>query len=235
MGGQRRNTLERCEGCGLHLELCACAERPRVELAFRVLVVQNNRERHKPTNTGRQVVASIADAALIYWGELDRDPDVGSLRTAAFDDALLVQADVDYRLIFPRVLDPEGPAPIESPELAPTDFGPRTTIVLLDGTWTQCSRMARRVPAIAAMPAYRLPPGPDSHWGVRTATEASRISTYEAAVRVLELAGALAQADAMQAWFDLHSARMQFMKGKRSNPAVPPEWVAERMCRFGGK
>lgn len=233
MGGQRRLQAARCEGCGLHVELCACAERARVELPFRVLVVQNNRERHKPTNTGRQVVASIAGAELIYWGELDRDAEDGSLRTAAFDDALLVEAGVDYRLIFPRVLDPEGPTPIESPELGRADIGPRTSIVLLDGTWAQCSRMARRVPAIAAMPAYRLPPGPDSHWGVRTATEASRISTYEAAVRVLELAGELAAADAMQAWFDLHSARMQFMKGKRSSPSVPPEWIAERARRFG--
>lgn len=231
MGGSRRNTLERCEGCGLHLDLCACAERPRVRLPFRVVVVQNNRERHKPTNTGRQVASSIEGGELLHWGVLEQSDD--SLRTAEFDDSSLVRPDVDYRLIFPRVLDPEGPSPVHSPELAREGIGPTTTIVLLDGTWAQCSRMSRRVDAIAAMPAYRLPPGPDSHWGVRTATEASRISTYEAAIRVLEVAGELAAAGAMQAWFDLHSARMQFMKGKRPSPTVPPEWIAERVRRFG--
>jgi DTW domain-containing protein YfiP len=231
MGGQRRFSLERCAGCGLHLELCACSVRPRVELPFRVIVVQNNRERHKPTNTGRQVVHSIVGAELLHWGVLEREGE--GLHTAEFDDSALVQPGVDYRLIFPRILDPERPEATLAPELQREHFAGKTAVVLLDGTWTQCSRMSRRIAAVERMPAFRLPPGPDSHWGVRTATEASRISTYEAAVRVLEIAGELPAAAAMQEWFDLHSARMQFMKGKRSSPEVPAEWIAERERRFG--
>ncbi|MFV8750582.1 DTW domain-containing protein [Nannocystaceae bacterium ST9] len=235
MSGQRRFTLERCEGCGLHLELCACALRPRVVLPFRVIVVQNNRERHKPTNTGRQVAASIVGGELLHWGVLEREGLGEGERphTAEFDDSALTRPGVDHRLIFPRIHDPDAPEPTLAPELQREHFERKTAIVLLDGTWTQCSRMSRRIAAVESMPAFRLPPGPDSHWGVRTATEASRISTYEAAVRVLEIAGELSAAAAMQEWFDLHSARMQFMKGKRSSPEVPAEWVAERVRRFG--
>ncbi len=234
MSGQRRFTRERCAGCGLHLELCACALRPRVQLPFRMIVVQNNRELHKPTNTGRQVVRSIVGSELLMWGVLDHAGE--SPHTAEFDDSALVQPEVDYRLIFPRSLDgdPETRETREaSPELQREHFAGPTAVVLLDGTWTQCSRMSRRIAAIERMPAFRLPPGPDSHWGVRVASEASRISTYEAAVRVLEIAGELSAAAAMQEWFDIHSARMQFMKGKRGSPEVPAEWVVERDQRFG--
>jgi DTW domain-containing protein YfiP len=231
MSGQRRFTVERCEGCGLHLELCACAVRPRLNLPFRMIVVQNNRERHKPTNTGRQVVHSIVGGELLYWGVLEHEGE--GLRTAEFDDSSLTQADVDYRLIFPRIVDPESDAPTVAPELQREHLAGTSAVVLLDGTWTQCSRMSRRIAAVEHMPAFRLPPGPDSHWGVRTASEASRISTYEAAIRVVEVAGELSAAAAMQEWFDLHSARMQFMKGKRGSPEVPAEWIAERTRRFG--
>jgi DTW domain-containing protein YfiP len=231
MGGQRRFSLERCAGCGLHLELCACAVRPRVQVPFRVIVVQNNRERHKPTNTGRQIVNAMVGAELLYWGVPERTED--GVHTAEFDDSSLTKSSMNYRLIFPRILDPERPEETLAPELQREHFDENTAVVLLDGTWTQCSRMARRIPAIEQMPAFRLPPGLDSHWGVRTATEASRISTYEAAVRVVEIAGELRAAAAMQEWFDLHSARMQFMKGKRNTPEVPPEWITERARRFG--
>lgn len=233
MSGQRRFNLPRCEGCGLHLELCACALRPHVELPFRVIVVQNNRERHKPTNTGRQVVHSIVGSELLHWGVLEREGEGERPHTAEFDDSSLTQPGVDYRLIFPRILDHDSAEPKLAPELQREHFAAKSAIVLLDGTWTQCSRMSRRIAAVEHMPAFRLPAGPDSHWGVRTATEASRISTYEAAVRVLEVAGELSAAAAMQEWFDVQSARMQFMKGKRASPEVPAEWVAERARRFG--
>ncbi len=253
MSGQRRFSVERCEGCGLHLELCACAQRPRVRSPFRIIVVQNNRERHKPTNTGRQVARTLVGGELLQWGVLEHEGPGERPHTAAFDDSALVRPNVDYRLIFPRVLgDEAGTAPASEAELAP-ELAPehlpihrdeslptpeararrKVAVVLLDGTWTQCSRMSRRIAAIATMPAFRLPPGPDSHWGIRTASEASRISTYEAAVRVLEVAGEFPEAALMQEWFDLQSARMQFMKGKRSSPEVPPEWIAERERRFG--
>jgi DTW domain-containing protein YfiP len=223
MAGQRRFRAERCTDCGIHLQLCVCAERPRLELSTRLIVVQNNKERHKPTNTGRLLPQVLVNCELIHVG----------VRDVEFDPAPLARPDHDYLLIFPRVRDPEGPNPKPAPVLGTGVFATPKTVVLLDGTWAQCSRMSRRFDVLAQMPAFALPDGPPSHWGVRTPSEPSRISTYEAAVRVIELAEGPEAAARMQTYFDRVAAATLFMKGKLRSPEVPREWVTEREQRFG--
>jgi DTW domain-containing protein len=196
------------------------------------VVLQNNKERNKPTNTGRMLPQVLRNCELLYVG----------VRDVEFDPAPLLRAEHETLLIFPRVADPEGPRPRPAPVLSAEHFAERRaaspervqTVVLLDGTWAQCSRMSRRVPVLAQMPAFALPEGPASHWGVRTPSEPSRISTFEAAIRVVELAEAAEPAERMQAYFDRIAAGMLFMKAKLRSPQVPPEWVAERRARFGG-
>ena len=225
--GQRRFEAERCSGCGLHLPLCACAERPRLALATRIVVVQNNKERNKPTNTGRMLPQVLDNCRLIRFG----------VRARPFDASPLRRDAQDTLLIFPRVDDPEGPAPTPAPVLTRAHARPRPgaarTIVLLDGTWAQCSRMSRRVPELARMAAVALPEGPPSHWGVRTPSEPSRVSTYEAAVRVIHLLEGPEPAARMQAYFDRVAAAMLFMKAKLRAPEVPAAWIDERRQRFG--
>ncbi len=233
MPGQRKFKAERCLECGLHLQLCACAERPRVELSTKILVIQNNKERNKPTNTGRMIPQVLGNSELHYIG----------VRDVEFDESILRRPDHDYLLIFPRVRDPEGEDPQPAPVLRAATFAERRaarpaaiqTVVLLDGTWAQCSRMSRRTAALADMQAYALPEGPASHWGVRTTSDPERISTFEAAIRVVELAEGPAPAGRMQAYFDRVAAAMLFMKAKLRSPAVPDEWVRERSERFGAR
>ena len=219
--GQRRFEATRCSECGLHEPLCACAERPQLALETRLVVVQNNKERSKPTNTGRMVAQVLQNAALIHYGE----------RGVAFDETSLTQPGRESVLIFPRVVDRSGHDPQPAPVLDPARL-PGATVILLDGTWAQCARMSRRIPALAAMPAYALPPGPLGHWGVRTASEPERISAFDAAIRIVELAEGPAPALAMQIYFDRVAAAMLFMKTKLRAPEVPEAWIAEREARF---
>lgn len=229
--GQRRFEAQRCPACGLHQPLCVCAQRPQLQLRTKIVVLQNNKERNKPTNTGRMLPQVLGNCELLHIG----------VRNLEFDPSPLARPDHDYRLIFPRVHDPEGARPRLAPELSADDFSERRmqrpeltqTIVLLDGTWAQCSRMSRRTPMLADMQAFALPDGPASHWGVRTASEPSRISTFEAAIRVIELAEGPTPAKQMQAYFDRVAAGMLFMKAKLRSPEVPVEWIAERHQRFG--
>jgi DTW domain-containing protein YfiP len=230
--GQRRFEAARCPGCGLHEELCVCAERPRLKLETAILVVQNNKERNKPTNTARMLPQVLERCELIRYGA----------RGVEFDASPLTRPERDCLLIFPRVHDPEGPspeaAPVFGPELlarrrAAHGAGKIPTVVLLDGTWAQCSRMSRRIPELAAMEAFALPEGPPSHWGVRTPSEPSRISTFEAAIRVIELADGPAPALALQTYFDRVAAAMLYMKAKLTSPEVPGHWIDERQRRFG--
>ena len=218
MAGQRKNRSERCLGCGLHIPLCVCDREPRLDLSTRVLLVQNNHERNKPTNTGRLVHRLLLNSERIFY----------AVRGEAFDAAPLREEGDDYFLLFPRSgPDGEDP-PVLSPEIAAARPGKRAVVVVLDGTWGQCSRMGRRIPELAEMPAYALPPGPPSHWGVREAPEASHLSTMEAVIRVIKLFEGDEPAAIMQEYFDLVTARMLFMKGKLRKPEVPEAWKRER-------
>jgi DTW domain-containing protein YfiP len=174
-----------------------------------MLVVQNNHERNKPTNTGRLVERVIEGAQIIRY----------AVRGEDFDPSPLRREDVDYRIIFPRddaaELTPETARPSEDRELC---------WVILDGTWGQCSRMSRRVPGLSDMPAYRLPPGPPGHWGVRKADDPARISTFEAVMRLVQVAQGEADARPMHEFFDRLAAAMLFMKGKLRSPEVPEQW-----------
>lgn len=230
MGGQRRFEAPRCRDCGLHEHLCVCAERPCLALETALLVIQNNKERNKPTNTGRMLPQVLRNCELIRYGE----------RGVEFDPTPLTRAERDYVLIFPRMDEPEGPSPTPAPTLDAAELSARraarpralTTIVLLDGTWAQCSRMSRRVSELAAMESFALPPGPPGHWGVRTPSEPERVSTYEAAVRVLALAEGPGPALTLQIYFDRVAAAMLHMKATLSTPAVPGHWIDERERRF---
>src|SRR5262245_3148149 len=185
---QRRFVAERCADCGLHVQLCACAERPSLVLATTLLIVQSNKERNKPTNTARLLPQLLRNAELLRHGA--RGVEHGGEPGDEFDAAALCRPERDYVLIFPRIHDPEGPERRPAPTLDADLLARRRaerpdvilTIVLLDGTWAQCSRMSRKLPELAAMQAVALPEGTPSHWGVRRASDPSRLSTFEAAI-----------------------------------------------------
>ena len=188
---------------------------PRVSVGFEILVVQNNHERNKPTNTGRLIPEMIKGSEIIYY----------AVRGEDFEPRALRDSEVDYVLLFPRE-DKGVPAPELSAEsLAPTSDGRRRGIVILDGTWGQCSRMSRRIPEVAALPAYTLPPGPPGHWGgIRESSDPRRLCTLEATIRVVETCAGREASCALQQHFDKIVAGMMFMKAKSPTPEVPEAW-----------
>jgi DTW domain-containing protein YfiP len=178
----------------------------------RIVFVLHNRERNKPTNTGRIVHGLLANSELIYYGVRDQPFDTGPL-----DDP-----ETDYHVLFPRddatTLQPEDPAIVAPPT------GRRAALVVLDGTWHQCSRMYRRAARIQSFPCVALPPGPPSRWGVRQAHQPGYLCTYEAVVRALGLLHGDASVGPLAAFFERLRVEMMAMKGK------PP--VGERYIRW---
>lgn len=225
MGGARTFRLERCPRCGLHLELCVCEHEPRIELGFDLVIVQHNKERNKPTNTGRMVAQAVVGCGLHRY----------AVRDVAFDESPLQRADRHYRALFPDpeaakpvVLSPQdlgGAVPGDEPRDVPGDEPPtRLSLVVLDGTWAQCARMRKRIAAIETMPYRALPPGPPPIWGVRKDPDPARVSTIESVIRAITvLEGPQAAAPLVQ-YFHRVAAAMQFMKGLRPTPEVPAEW-----------
>ena len=199
----RTQRRPRCPGCGLHLELCLCAEAPRLDLPTRFIFVQHRRERDKPTNSARLAHRLLPRSELLTYGERDQPLDVAPLERAA----------LDYYLLFPRddaaTLAPEHGRPLPGREVA---------VVVLDGTWHQCSRMARRAPRVDALPCYALPPGPPSAWGIRTPPRPGALCTFEAVARVVALFHGPEPAARMSAYFAAVTARLWQMRGGRPDP-----------------
>ena len=196
----------RCGGCGLKPESCMCAELPRVRLATPLFVVQHVKEQPKPTNTVRLLQTMLEGTRVLPYG----------MREPAFDPSPLAEQDVEWMLLSPRD---------DARELAPPQPGDRRRgFVLLDGTWSQCSRMARRVPVVRDLPCVALPAGPASIWSVRRQHDERNMSTFEAAVR------ALAMVEGEQAVQPLHDgfarviAQLLYLKGRLSSPEVPSAW-----------
>jgi DTW domain-containing protein YfiP len=190
---QRVRGNPRCRSCGLTPRLCLCAELPRLRFATPIVVVQHNRELEKPTNTGRLFVRMVENATLIPF----------ALRGQAFDPGPLADRSIPWRVLYPggAALDPQAPG----------------GFVVLDGTWTQAARMCRRVPIVADLPRVALPPGPPSIWKVRE-QRAGGMSSFEAALRVLELREGAEAVEPLRRAFAKVVARMLFLKGRLPTP-----------------
>ena len=201
--GRRTKTRPRCAVCGLHLELCVCEFLPRVANRTRVLIVQNNHERGKPTNTARLVAAVLENCTMTHYAVRSEDFDPSPLHGIApasllFPNDTATTLDADHDI---------------------------ATLVILDGTWAQCSRMSRRIPELRPLPTVTLPAGASTRWaGVRTTDDAARLSTYEAVTRALAILEGPQVAESMLPFFERVAAGMLFMKGKLRSPRVPEAW-----------
>ena len=69
--------------------------------------------------------------------------------------------------------------------------------------------------------------------GVRTTNDPTRLCSYEATVRLIELFEGPEPALVMQRYFDVVTARMLHMKTKLPSPEVPASWIEDRRRRFG--
>jgi len=165
----RKSRKPRCQVCGLHLEGCICADLPVLDLPTRFVVVQHNRERHKPTSTGR-AAAAILRAPLVYYGA----------QGETLDTTHFTVEENEYVVLFPS----EDARVASAEALAPSP-GRRRCVVILDGTWHQCSRMARRAAVVSSFPRVSLPPGPPSRWGIRRPPRPEAVCTLEAAARLV--------------------------------------------------
>ena len=198
---QRNRQKPRCWGCGLKPEICACALMPMVELATPLRIVQQIREQSKPTNTARLFATMVPAVPILPFGM--REP---------FDPAPLEAPDVEFYNLFLR----DDAMPIdELPAPAP---GKGRGFVVLDGTWHQCSRMARRVPVVRDLPCVMLPPGKPSIWRVRTQHDPRGVSTFEAMVRLVELIEGPDAIRPLVEAFALITARLLHLKGKLERP-----------------
>ncbi len=161
-----------CPGCGVPEErLCICSIAPSIETKTRFVVLMHYREQFLTSNTGRLVHLMLPNSEVRIHNDW-----ANPLETTG-----IALPERRTYLLYP------GPeAPVLSQEEFDQDERP-VTIVVLDGTWRQASRMSRRIDVVCDLPQRRLPEGKRSEFRLRRDTRRDGVSTLESVSRVLGL------------------------------------------------
>lgn len=195
-----RNTREkpRCPKCLMTRELCICGLAPRLELETRVGLIMHVSERCRTSNTGRLVPLALSNSCICLRGD----------RSGPTESSGLVPPGHRGLVLYPSsdsvVLDGEFTKSLDGP----------AALIVLDGSWSQAARMARREPSLRALPRVKLPPGPPSSYRLRAQQDPARVCTFEAVARALGvLEGPDVQA-ALERFFRVMVDRMLWARGK---------------------
>jgi DTW domain-containing protein YfiP len=211
-----------CAKCGRPLKLCLCAHVVEIATRTRVLILQHPRESTVPVGTAR-----LAELGLV---NLERHVGIEFANHAA------VRAALANPLAPPILLFP-GEGAKDLTRQAPT--GP-TTLVVIDGSWSEAAKTLRRNPELARLPRYTLGAGPPSRYRIRREPREECLSTIEAIARALAtlegddrlVADLMRPFEALveqQLGFASQRAEHRHRKVRRSpRPRPLPEWLRQR-------
>jgi len=170
----------RCDRCLMVPRWCICAGFQAVACPFAVDVLMHERERFRPTSTGRLIKRVVPESRqhLFEPGkDLPRDAIVRSDHTT-------------------WILHPRG-------EPVPTDIDPgKLQVLLLDGSWPEAARMAPAVSTWGRL--VKLPEaGPSRYW-LRDQSSAGHYSTMESLLLLLSAMGFAQEEARLRLQFELH-------------------------------
>jgi DTW domain-containing protein YfiP len=154
---------DRCYGCFRPVSDCFCAAIPTIDNQTEVLILQHMRERFHPFNTARIVRKSLKNSRFLV-DHTQRLAAALSLKPRA-------------GLLYP------GPEATLLSDL-PLDERPEQ-LVIVDGTWHHTKTLVRDIPALRALPRYRLAPASPSRYRIRREPSAISLSTVEAIIAAL--------------------------------------------------
>lgn len=181
---------ERCPTCLAPVAHCFCAQVPRVAARLPIVLVRHVSERRKVSNTGG-LVARVLGARLLDHGGVESPVSLGDLGGAP-------------HLLFPGGRTGDWPAP--------------STLVVLDGTWSQVRAMRARVPGVAGLPVLSLPAAVPRD-RMRAQHRPDGVSTLEAVAAALERLGDPEPAAALREVFAVMTATWLGMR-QRAEPTA---------------
>jgi DTW domain-containing protein len=158
-----------CSRCRRPRSVCYCPHLVSLETRTRVVLLQHPRERRVPIGTAHLAHLCLPNSELHVGVDFDHDDRVPNAIAGA-----------PAYLLFP------GPRSIDLAE-ALDDVRARgpITLVVVDGTWWQARKLARRNAVLAALPQLRITPPAPSRYRIRREPAADYVATVEALAHVL--------------------------------------------------
>ena len=153
---------EMCWDCRRPKRVCYCAAVRPIETRTRVVILQHPRESDVPINTARIAELSLSNSTLHVGIDFSSD---GALLKALGDPAappVLLYPSEDAKDL--ALEPPSGPV----------------TLVVIDGTWWQASKLFKQNPFLQVLPRYGLAPSEESRYRIRREPAAHCLSTIEA-------------------------------------------------------
>ena len=184
-------SVKRCPDCQMGDFACMCAWRPQAEAGVDFVLLMHRKELFKPTNTGRLIVDVFPGTRAFLWNRLDAPEELKKiLKDPARDCFVVFPADGTENCA--REVVREVPKSTK-----------KTTLILLDGTWKQCSRMIGLSRWLDGVPCLSLPESLVRSYAVRDSGRDHRFSTAEAAISCLLLAEEPTCARTLQHYFSM--------------------------------
>jgi DTW domain-containing protein YfiP len=155
-----------CPKCRRPTSHCFCTDLQPIATSTRVLILQHPRERDVPIGTARLARVGLQNAILRTDVDFSQDPVVRACL-----------AEGNAYLLFPGD---------DAIDVEITSFPSPITLVVVDGTWWQASKLLKSNPMLAALPRLRLTPSRPSRYGeIRREPAEHCVATIEAIAHVL--------------------------------------------------
>lgn len=232
--------MTRCDTCQIGVRWCICPYRDMAmphaaNVAVDFCLILHRNETMKPTNTGRLIGDLLPHNTHAYlWNRTAPDP--------LLLNFLAAREDTTY-LVFPASYCKESDAPNDSNDtqelhmqtrrivdISTIPKCPRPTFILLDGTWKQARKMFHMGEWMKQIPIVRFDLDSGSSYQLRQGSNASQVSTLEAAAGLLELTGNDDGASVMRDYFAVFNEHYAASRQCRSPQRVDAmDRLANRM------
>jgi DTW domain-containing protein len=154
-----------CPTCWRPQKVCYCRLIEPLASETRVIILQHPRERRVGINTARIARLALTNSELRLGVDFAHDPVVQHALTAGTSALLYPSSDsIDVR---------------SAPPIQPL------TLFVLDGTWSQASKLLRVNPFLQSLPRYGISPAAPSRYQIRREPAEHCLATIEALARLL--------------------------------------------------
>jgi len=210
----RGSNAIRCPQCRVMLSHCLCALRPNVTTRAGMCLIMCDIEPIKPTNTGWLIADVVNDTFAFGWARTEVDPALLALLADPQWQAFVVFPSeyVQAERVVTDVVVPSGKRPL---------------FILLDGTWPQACKMARKSPYLNHLPVLTLQPEALSRYRLRRSRRDEHVCTSEVGALCLALAGEQHAAETLSAYLDVFTGH--YLQAKLSIPVDFEDMAHQRL------